>query len=46
MTDYLDSANELLIYSSNKNEVIKEISNLFIFLLRDSYMQKYEEKST
>ena len=32
--------------SSNINKVIKRISNLFIFLWRDSYIQKYEEKST
>ena len=32
--------------SSNINEVIKGISSLFIFLWRDSYIQKYEEKST
>ena len=30
--------------SSNITEVIKEISNFFIFLWRDSYVQKYEDK--
>ena len=32
--------------SSNINEVIREISNPFVFLSTDSYIQKYEEKST